>query len=49
VRFHFILCVSAENVTLLVFNKERKINKEKQRKEDNLIENKITKFMLILC
>jgi len=36
VRFHFILCVSAKNVTLSLFNKERK------KKKDNLIENKIT-------
>jgi len=26
-RFHFILCVYAKNVSLLVFNKERKIKK----------------------
>ncbi len=29
VRFHFILCVSAENVTLLAFNKKRKITKRR--------------------
>jgi len=29
--------VSAENVTLLVLNKERKIKKERQRKEDNQV------------
>jgi hypothetical protein len=29
VRFHFILCVSAKNVTLFVFNKERKITKRR--------------------
>ncbi len=38
-RFYFILGVSAKNVTLLVFDKERK-----KRKEDNLV---YAYFMLI--
>ena len=37
-RFHFVLCVSAKNVTLLVFDNERK-----KRKEDNVVYGNLCK------